>query len=557
MLQVIDGGPAQLDKWTDAVNRQGSAAEAAKKQQETLRHQIDVLGAAATDYGTDLGEFLIPKITDLEHATADTIQWFDKNHDAAYALAAVVGGALTASVATFTVNTAVGMVGSVKSALVSLGAMEGETDSVAASTTAAAAATQTATASTTAATAAITNLTAQLETLNATLGGNVAADTRAAAGMQELGDSAEVAGGKMSVAGEAAGEAGMAGGLTEAGEAVGGLALGPVTFAVIGLGAAAYGLNKVLGNTPPAFEAADTAAENMASSTIPELTLKIAALNSQQNILIDALKKGGTAGFDAALQLGKVHDAAVTAAAAQTEMSNNLTILSSGLNISKNNAQSLAQELGVNLGGALTKADVQAFSQQIQQSGLDMDTAGSKATNMGANTVAAMSKIGTQIQTSLNSTEWQQLGSDIDGGVAAGITANAAGMKTAMTNAMNGTLAAARDTVQAHSPSRLFAEQVGWPIAQGVAVGITEKAGMVNAATSQMLSGAVPGVGGITPQYAPSGVGGGSSSYGGQTAQVSVTLELGGVQFMQALQTAQLQYQRVAGPVLTPNTTAG
>jgi hypothetical protein len=66
----------------------GQAAAAA----DTFNGKMKVLKVEAEDYGVKLGNFLIPKIEGLMHATEDVVQWFQKHKGAAEALGIAVGG---------------------------------------------------------------------------------------------------------------------------------------------------------------------------------------------------------------------------------------------------------------------------------------------------------------------------------------------------------------------------------------------------------------------------------------------------------------------------------
>ncbi|HET6911127.1 MAG TPA: phage tail tape measure protein, partial [Mycobacteriales bacterium] len=95
MGTIIRGGVAGYDKAAAAVNRLGSAHDAAEKQSNTLHGQTEKLKAGLEDLGVRLGEFLIPKLEKLGEIVSKTVGWFEKHKAAAIALAAIVGGALT------------------------------------------------------------------------------------------------------------------------------------------------------------------------------------------------------------------------------------------------------------------------------------------------------------------------------------------------------------------------------------------------------------------------------------------------------------------------------
>lgn len=104
LLPVIDAGTSAWDKAAVSVSKAGAAHEAAEKSTDNLKGSVEKLKATADDLGTEFGEFLIPKLTELGDAIAKDINWFEKHKVAAEALAAVIatvlGGAIIAFVAT-------------------------------------------------------------------------------------------------------------------------------------------------------------------------------------------------------------------------------------------------------------------------------------------------------------------------------------------------------------------------------------------------------------------------------------------------------------------------
>jgi phage-related protein len=68
------------------------------------------------------------------------------------------------------------------------------------------------------------------------------------------------------------------------------------------------------------------------------------------------------------------------------------------------------------------------------------------------------------------------LGAAIIEGIAAGITANAAKLRDALLAAVNAALAAVKAALQIASPSKVFADQIGVPIAEGIMLGVQARA---------------------------------------------------------------------------------
>jgi hypothetical protein len=318
----------------------------------------------------------------------------------------------------------------------------------------------------------------------------------AAGQMDTLGASAEGAGTKMSAAGAAAGEEGMAGDMAGAEGAAGGLsgALGPlgITVGVVTLGAMALS-KAITGNQGigPSFVDASNKAAAMASGTLPDLTLKMAALQDAQDKAAASLRDGGLAG-DAArtayAQLGAQMD---TVRNQHTQLTSNEQILAAQFGITKNQALAVASALGVNLTQALDPAQVSAFGQQLQQMGINATGTATAITGMSANAVAALTTLASKLQSTGTSADWGQLGQMIDFGVGNGITQNAGVVVNAAQGMVQSVIAGARTGLKAASPSRVAQDMIGATIPQGVALGILGGIPLVTAATTSMTNGAI------------------------------------------------------------------
>jgi TP901 family phage tail tape measure protein len=116
MLDVVDAGPAAYDKYTDAVDKTGSAHQAAEQIMETFEGRLKTIEAAVEDEGAKLGLWLIPKVELLTHDLMEGVEWLDHHRDALYALAAVVAGYATVAIGTFAVETIGGMITKVEEA---------------------------------------------------------------------------------------------------------------------------------------------------------------------------------------------------------------------------------------------------------------------------------------------------------------------------------------------------------------------------------------------------------------------------------------------------------
>lgn len=115
-------------------------------------------------------------------------------------------------------------------------------------------------------------------------------------------------------------------------------------------------------------------------------------------------------------------------------------------------------------------------------------------------------------------TNWSSIGTAIMNGIWAGIQAGWDWLTGRVSNLAGSLLDAAKQRLGISSPSTVFAQQVGLPIAQGIAVGITGGYGDV----SRALSGAV-----TVPGYGGYGRGGGYGGQGMALAPITVNVNTG------------------------------
>ena len=97
MTAVINAGIPALDAATASTTKTGTAQSAATTQSHTLGVEFKTLEATAEDWGTELGQVLIPVlgllvkgITDVINVVISVISWFGKMSDPALAIAAVI-----------------------------------------------------------------------------------------------------------------------------------------------------------------------------------------------------------------------------------------------------------------------------------------------------------------------------------------------------------------------------------------------------------------------------------------------------------------------------------
>lgn len=121
--------------------------------------------------------------------------------------------------------------------------------------------------------------------------------------------------------------------------------------------------------------------------------------------------------------------------------------------------------------------------------------------------------------------QFQSIGVQLMQGLAGGIVAGTAAVAQAAANAVTAAMNAAKAAGGIHSPSLLMAEQVGLPLAQGVAMGVQGGTSQVMAAMSSLVrQGAIAGR--TTPMGgAGMGYGGG---YGAPSIQVTQHLQFSG-----------------------------
>jgi TP901 family phage tail tape measure protein len=537
LLTTILAGPDAFEKATQSASKMGNAHEAAEKQSQTLEHELATMKATVTDLATNFGEELIPKLDGALHVTEESVNWMEKHKTVAEALGIAIGTFLAGAVAVYTVNMVSGMIASTKSALTSIGLLSGATDEQTTKTGQLSAAVTEQSTSTDAGTASTDRLSAAVEQLTTVLTPAAEAGTEAATSadlvassfdnagssattaaaeigsydeavsgagaksltaageMDTLGASAEGAGAKMSIAGEAAGAEGMAGGMTAGGEAAAGLA-GPLAAvaaaaAVVTLGAVALGNAISKGST--GFQDAANSAAGLADSTLPQMTLKMAALTAAQDKYSQSLNVGGTAGTIAKVAYEQLGEQIDILKGKHAQLTSNLQILNTNFGISKSQAESVANELGINLTQALTKPQVAAFSQQLSMMGIQADSSGTHVAGLSANTITAMTAMESSLKSVATSGDWSALGTSIDSGVANGITASQGVVVNAASGMVQAVITGARTGLKAASPSKVAADMIGATIPQGAAQGIMDNIHLPVAAANEMVK-AITGV---------------------------------------------------------------
>lgn len=89
-------------------------------------------------------------------------------------------------------------------------------------------------------------------------------------------------------------------------------------------------------------------------------------------------------------------------------------------------------------------------------------------------------------QESFGSIDWGTLGTNIINGIVSGISSSASAIATAARNAAKAALDSAKSLLGIKSPSRVFRDQVGAMIGEGMALGIEDSEGAVNKALAEL-----------------------------------------------------------------------
>jgi hypothetical protein len=158
--------------------------------------------------------------------------------------------------------------------------------------------------------------------------------------------------------------------------------------------------------------------------------------------------------------------------------------------------QAAAQFTSVQLG------TIKAFSQNVVQAVQDISDAIDALSSLGSVTgdvgklvaafTAAVSDLVSKFQAAVLPNA-QSLGAAIIDGIVAGINANAAKIRDALLAVVNSALAAVKGALQIASPSKVFADQIGAPIAEGIMLGVQTKALALSSAMSVLTGNAIAG----------------------------------------------------------------
>ncbi len=154
----------------------------------------------------------------------------------------------------------------------------------------------------------------------------------------------------------------------------------------------------------------------------------------------------------------------------------------------------LGTMVNVNDTGLTTKFTDAATSSAAALTDYDWSSTGSSLLSKTANGMSASgamrSSASRQAQnaaSAVNGYDWASVGKNIVDGIAQGVTDNGENITTALTDVLNDVAENVTMTLQINSPSRVYADEVGRWIPEGIALGITQHAGTV----AEAMDGAV------------------------------------------------------------------
>lgn len=172
--------------------------------------------------------------------------------------------------------------------------------------------------------------------------------------------------------------------------------------------------------------------------------------------------------------------------------------LALGGNIIKGIASGI-KSLATNIPTALKNIGTQAMQwmKLIQWNSLgrdiiDLIVIGLKA--LASSIPTALKSIGMQAMTAFKSINWLSLGTNIISGIVSGVTSGASRIADAAKNAAKNAFNAAKNFLGIKSPSRLFRDQVGKMISEGMALGIEDGEGGVLSAIDDLNADLAGGI---------------------------------------------------------------
>ena len=143
--------------------------------------------------------------------------------------------------------------------------------------------------------------------------------------------------------------------------------------------------------------------------------------------------------------------------------------------------------------------------------------------------IEQLPEIWESIKESFTGVDWASIGSNIISGIINGISAAASSLFSSLTSLASNALAAAKSALGIASPSKLFKNEVGKWIPEGMAVGIEMNASSVNSAIGDMSASAASEFeSAATPGMTATGYTSNTTAQATQTSPTTVTIEFAG-----------------------------
>lgn len=142
---------------------------------------------------------------------------------------------------------------------------------------------------------------------------------------------------------------------------------------------------------------------------------------------------------------------------------------------------------------AISHAAADAGGQSV---GVAMDNGVVQGIQQSSGSIASalLGAVKSAIGSAANQAGGQSVGAALDNGIAAGISGNSGVVAAAASAVVSHAVQAAANTGQIKSPSQLFRDQIGLPIAQGLALGITDGTTAVEDSAKQLIGAGLAAV---------------------------------------------------------------
>ncbi len=166
---------------------------------------------------------------------------------------------------------------------------------------------------------------------------------------------------------------------------------------------------------------------------------------------------------------------------------------------------------------------------QLVQAGIELITALAKGLPQAIPAIIkAIPEIIAAIITAFMSQDWWQLGVDIMGGIAGGIAGGVGAIVDSVKDAAKKVLKSAKDVFDIHSPSKLFRDEIGTYLAQGIGVGFSDE--MQNVSKNMFAS--IPTDFDLSQKLTTNlskGINIGTTSSNGEAISMPITIKMGDI----------------------------